>query len=146
MDYANSLLLGITKAQTNRMQRMQNSAARLVTRTPKRAHITPVLKDLHWLPAESRPKFKVFLFTYKALATSYLSELVTEYRPTRSLRSASQHLLVKPQVNNHYGERSFRYQAALLWNELPQSVKDAPNIHRFKRLLKAYLFKLAFEK
>jgi len=148
LDYANSLLLGITKAQTDRLQRLQNCAARLITRTPMRDHMMPVLKELHWLPAQYRPKFKVLLFTYKALhgsAPSYLADMITEYKPARALRSANQGLLVVPEVRTLYGERSFRYSAATLWNDLPLRVKDAPNVHRFKRLLKAHLFQKAFD-
>ena len=50
LDYCNSLLAAITSAQVNQLQKMQNKAARLVTRTPRLHHITPVLEQLHWLP------------------------------------------------------------------------------------------------
>ena len=50
-----------------RLQRVQNRAARLVTRTKTQDHITPVLRDLHWLPVSSRIDFKLCLYMYKAL-------------------------------------------------------------------------------
>ena len=53
LDYGNALLYGIPKSSLTRLQKVQNSAARLITRTRKREHITPVLKSLHWLPVNT---------------------------------------------------------------------------------------------
>ena len=53
LDYCNSLY-GLPNSKLNRLQRMQNIAARIITRTPKSSHITPILKELHWLPIKSR--------------------------------------------------------------------------------------------
>ena len=47
-----------------RLQVTQNAAPRLIRRTKKRAHMTPVLRDLHWLPVVNRCQFKILLFTY----------------------------------------------------------------------------------
>ena len=77
--YCNSLLNNIPLSQTARLQRVQNNAARLITRTSKHDHITPVLKELHWLPVGSRIAFKMLVMTFKCMsgmAPSYLVELV----------------------------------------------------------------------
>ena len=50
LDYCNSLLAGISKDKLNRLRRVQNSAARLILKVPRSEHITPLLKQLHWLP------------------------------------------------------------------------------------------------
>ena len=84
----NSLPMKLTK----RLQLTQNAAARLIRRTKKRAHITPVLRDLHWLPVVKRCQFKILVFTYKSLkieAPSYISDLLNWYQPNRPLRSAN---------------------------------------------------------
>ncbi|KAK2144650.1 hypothetical protein NP493_4157g00011 [Ridgeia piscesae] len=60
LDYCNSLLHNIPLSQTARLQHVQNNAARLITGTSKHDHITPVLKELHWLPGESRIAFKIW--------------------------------------------------------------------------------------
>ena len=65
LDYCNSLLNNIPLSQTTRLQRVQNNAARLITRTSKHDHIIPVLKELHWLPVESRIAFKILVMTFK---------------------------------------------------------------------------------
>ena len=74
-----------------RLQRVQNCAARLVTRTKTQYHITPVLRDLHWIPVSSRIDFKLCLYMYKALkktAPIYISDELNLYEPKRPLRSS----------------------------------------------------------
>ena len=53
--------------------------------------VTPILFDLHWLPVSERIKFKIVLFTFKALhqqSPTYIQDLITRYLPSRSLRSS----------------------------------------------------------
>ena len=147
LDYANALLHGVPQSQMARLQRLQNSAAPMISRTSYQAHITPVLIELHWLPVDYRPQFKVSLLTYKALhglAPSYLKEMIKEYQPTRTLRSASKSLLEVPKARTAYGKKSFSHAAPVLWNNLPQHIKDAPSISSFKKRLKTHLFKTAY--
>jgi hypothetical protein len=67
LDYCNSLLYGVPKFQLQKLQHVQNAAARLITQSCKYDHITSVLINLHWLPVEYRVKFKLLLLTFKAL-------------------------------------------------------------------------------
>ena len=67
LDYCNSLLYGIPGRLLARLQKVQSTAARIVSRTSRYAHITPVLHELHWLPIESRLKYKVLLMAHRAL-------------------------------------------------------------------------------
>ena len=101
---ANSLLYRLPTFLIDRLQNVQNAAARIitrVTRTKKYDHITPVLKQLHWLPVNQRINYKILLLTYKALngqAPIYITELLEPYAPTRNLRSSSKNLLKIPPV------------------------------------------------
>ena len=83
----------------DKVQRVQNAAARLVSCTRKYDRITPVLKELHWLPVKQRIIFKILLFTYKAqkaLAPQYISDFLVQYKPSRALRSSDKKLLQVP--------------------------------------------------
>ena len=148
LDYANVLLHGLPQSLLERLQRLQNSAARLISRTRKYDHITPVLVDLHWLPVMFRLQYKVLLYTFKSLhgtSPSYLCELVEKHHPRRQLRSATKSLLIVPKTRTKtYGDRSFRKAAPTLWNNLPEKIKATDSLPLFKKLLKTHLFKTAY--
>ena len=100
IDYCNSLLFKIPAVNIAKLQRIQNSAARLVYCIPRFEHITPVLYRLHWLPVSFRIEYKVLILTYKAIhgrhAPPYISDLIrTRERTNYNLRSSSQ-LLLQP--------------------------------------------------
>ena len=151
LDYCNSLYYGLPDTSLYCLERLQNTAARIVTKTKRHEHITPILQNLHWLPIKYRLLFKILLLAYKCvhnLAPSYLSELLTVRNPGRALRSNSDTLLAVPKNSDiktrFYGERSFSSCAPKLWNHLPSRIQSSPSIGAFKRNLKTYLFTCAF--
>ena len=148
LDYGNSLLAGLPDSQIQRLQKVQNCAARIITFTKRHEHITPVLEHLHWLPVKYRIEHNVLTHTYKALhneAPSYISDLVQKYTPSRSLRSENQLLLQTPRTHTcTYGDRSFSAIAPTLWNNLPNNIRTAGSVTSFKRCLKTYYFRIAF--
>ena len=148
LDYCNSLLFGIPERLIARLQRVQNTAARLITATPRVAHITPVRRELHWLPITHRINYKILLLTFKALhglAPEYLTELLQRYNPSRVLRSGSQDLLVEPSFKlKTCGGRSFVTVAPRLWNKLPHHLRSIKTLQAFKTGLNTFVFKDAY--
>ena len=148
LDYGNALLCGLPQTLLTRLQRVQNCAARLVTRTPKRNHITPVLRELHWLPVHYRIQYKILLYTFKALdgsAPVYLNNLIQRYKPNRLLRSSTElQLCVPTSQTTTYGHRCFSKSAPMLWNGLPNNIRDSKTLETFKKLLKTHFFKIAY--
>ena len=145
LDYCNSLLYGLPANHLAKMQRLQNACARVITRTGRRSHITPVLKELHWLPVHRRIEYKILSHTYRAIHNQspvYLSDLLSVYRPTRSLRSESTIMLTVPRTRTvTYGDRTFTKAAATLWNSLPVNIRNCDTCTTFQRQLKIFLFR-----
>ena len=148
LDYCNAVLYGLPDAQFQKLQLVQNAAARLVTGTHRREHITPVLFDLHWLPIRQRIQFKLLLLVYRCihhLAPAYLMDLVVPYVPARSLRSAEQNLLTVKRYNlERFGRRSFSVAGPSLWNALPSAIRNSISLSAFRSSLKTHLFREAF--
>ena len=91
-DFCFSLLAGTSVSNLTRLQRVQNTLARVVARKPRFCHITPVLSDLHWLPVRHRISFKIATVTFRVFQfqqPSYLSSLISRYVPARALRFSS---------------------------------------------------------
>ena len=107
-----------------------------------------MLKELHWLPVRERISFKVLVLTYQALhgtAPQYMTDLLSRYQPTRPLRSSDALLLTAPQSRlTSFGDRAFQHAAPRLWNGLPITLRSANNLNRFKKALKTFLFKDAY--
>ena len=148
IDYGNALLSGIPSCHLYILQKLQNTAARIITRRSKFSHVTPVLKDLHWLPIQARIDFKVLLLTYKILngkAPGYLSDLISLHNPSRALRSGSSGLLTVPRANlKTCGSRAFCVAAPTLWNTIPQEIRNADTVSIFKSRLKTFLYNRSF--
>ena len=103
--------------QIQRLQRVQNWAARLVDGTTKLGHATPLLIKLHWLLIVVRVEFKILLLVHRALtghAPEYIRYCVNRCQPVRSLHYSECHLLCVPRVRHHWGDRSFRVSAPTL--------------------------------
>ncbi len=148
LDYCNALLGGCPASSINKLHIVQNAVARVLTRSRKYDHITPILQSLHWLPIKFCIIYKILLLAYKALndlAPAYLTNLLSRYNPTRSLRSQNSGLLVVPRiVKSTKGGRTFSYLAPKLWNSLPDNVRGSDTLSLFKSRLKTHLFSQAF--
>src|SRR4029434_1895313 len=125
------------------LQMIQNAAARLVFNQPKRAHVTPLLIELHWLPVAARIKFKSLMLAYRVLAGSapnYLNALVRAIVTPRTLRSSSERRLALLSVQA-WQSKLFSFVVQRWWNELPSTTRAGASLSTFKKLLKTQLFR-----
>ena len=149
LDYCNTLLFGLPKYQLDRLQKVQNAAARVIFQIAKCDHITPALIDLHRLPVTFRVQFKLLLSVYKSLnnlSSSYIKDILS-LKPAANyaLRSSAKSLLFVPKVNcSSLGDRAFAHAAPVLWNSPPLTIRTSSSLAIFKKQLKTFLFKKAF--
>ena len=139
LDYCNALLLGLPQGHISRLQRVQNSAAWLVTCTLWREHISVVMIQLHWLPIAQRIKYN----TVHCTAPSYLCTLVDRYSPKRELCSGRGAILLQqPRFKSTSGNLAFTMAVLKLWNYLPEGLRM---ISEFMKKIKTHLFRKAFQ-
>ena len=145
LDYCNSLLHSVPKVYLNKLQRVQNSLARVVTRSSKLTSSKPLLDKLHWLPVVSRINFKIGTITYKAVhlqQPASLSKCLNLKDISYNTRTSDLLKLQHPSVGtNNYGRCAFSYTAPTVWNKIPLSIRQAPSIMSFRKQLKTYYFK-----
>ena len=147
LDYCNSLLSGTSVSNLAKLQRVQNTLARVVLRRGKYDHISSALTELHWLPVKQRITFKLCTLAFNIKRTnqpSYLRQLLIDYEPPRCLRSSTQGFLRVDCSRSVIGSRAFKHSATNAWNSLPDSIRTINNFIDFKTKLKTHLFKLAF--
>ena len=127
LDYCNALLIGTPSKSLQKLQHIQNSAARVLMRVRKYDHITPILHSLHWLPVSSRINYKIALLTHQCIhgtAPPYLKDLLTPQTSAHNLRSANTVTLQPPRTKlRTMGDRAFCSAAPQLWNSLPHHLR-----------------------
>ena len=138
IDYGNSLLNGLPAHLIQKLQRVQNTAARVVYKLRKYDHITPALISLHWLPVRYRIEFKTLLLVFKGLhgvAPIYITEMLDRATNSRfCLRSNNACVLRVPKCNhNNFGKRAFAVCGPMAWNALPSSLRSCDEMEIFKR-------------
>ncbi len=141
--YCSTIWSNSSKKNIAKLQKVQNFAARIVTGTKKFDHITPSLKQLNWLPVNYMLRFRDTVMAYKCvngMAPSYLCRMFQTRSQLHNLNTRSSELLEIPLYRTATGQRSFRYRASCLWNNLPEWLKDHNlNLERFKSGLRSYL-------
>ena len=151
LDYCNSLLYNCHDYLIDKLQVVMNNAARLVLRIPRRAHITPHLVSLHWLPVQYRISYKLASLCFQCkqgLAPDYLKAMVPEKDRLRSdTRSSSDTSALRDgpaHSKKTLGDKCFSRAAPVVWNSMPMRVRSSENHASFKKSLKTYLFEHAY--
>ncbi len=139
LDYCNSLFFNMNKSNLEKLQKVQNAAARLVVKKRKSQSISEDIKELHWLRVESRIIFKILLLVYKSIQGTCSKNLVLDYKQYNCRPEDFLKLQVKF-AKTKYGERTYDYFAPRLWNALPLHIRTEEKIEEFKKKIKTLLF------
>ena len=129
----------MSKENLFKLQKVQNSAARLVLGRRKRDSARKALRELHWLDVESRILFKVIVLVFKVIRGLCSDNLSLTFKSFNG-RPSDFLLLNTPNFNTKYGKRLFEYNGSRLWNALPCEVRMDEDISSFKKKVKTLLF------
>lgn len=148
LDYGNALIYGSNMKDIRRLQTLQNRSAKFIFSAGRLESPKPLLDTLHWLPIDTRIKYKLCLYVFKCLhdhAPVYLNQCL-HFKPrpsgptTRS--SSDRSLLLVPLSKKRIGDKAFTSAGPTLWNSLPRHLRELDNINAFKKMLKTYLYNL----
>ena len=144
LDYCNALFLQLSATDISRLQRLQNSAARVIFSVGRRVEAQPLLDSLHWLCIKKRIIFKILLYIFKSLhnlAPQYISDQLTRYIPRRPLRSSKDTTRLQAHKSiSVAGDRRFSIAGVKEWNSLPAEIRTLSTVSAFKKSFKTHLF------
>ena len=130
-----------------KLQKLQNRAARLVFKANRREHTTPLLRELHWLPVCHRIKFKLLTLAYKSEHETTPPNIQNLLKPHNYsdgsmflCSHADDNLLVRNRTHTTYGDNAFCNVVPDLWNKLPKSIRTSNSVETFKSNLKHIYF------
>ena len=150
LDYANGLLGGLPKSTIDQLQRVQNIAAKIVLGKGKYDSSTRCLGELHWLPIQHRIEFKIITLVYKALhglVPQYLTNLLTrkiQRREGLHSNDKTSQLEIPHTTRKTFAARAFSVLGPELWNQLPSDIQYINSYITFKKTLKTFLYRKAY--
>ena len=140
-----TLYVGLPDYILGKLQKVLNYCVRIITGKSKYDHLSGSYSQLKWLKMKDYVQFRYLIIVYKCLnceMPSFLTNLLSLYTPTRSLRSENLIKLHIPITNGKFGDRSFSVMAPKLWNSLPYQIRHSPTLDTFKYRLKNYYLSL----
>lgn len=141
--YCSTVWSNTSANNIRKLQALQNFACRIITDTKKYEHITPALKQLGWLPVKEELLYRESVMTYKCvngMAPQYLCNKLINRSHVHDRNTRNRALLQIPLHRTTSGQRSFRYRAVTIWNNLESSLKQVISIHSFKKNMKKQMF------
>ena len=129
----------ISEMNLGKLQCVQNFAARIVTGMGKFERITPILKDLRWLPVTMQLHIRDAVMTFKCvngLAPSYLCEKLNKRQQISGCITRQSNDFQIPKCRTATGQKSFVYRSVSIWNSLCPLAKQLSSVEHFKHYLK----------
>ena len=134
-DYCSSVWYGISDTLSKKLQKLQNRAARVITKSTYDTSAKPLLNSLNWDDLATRRKKQLLISVFKSihgLFPSYLQDMFVFRDSSYNLRNLENKLLL-PKPRTNYLKSSISYSGAALWNSLPVEVRSAESLQIFKR-------------
>ena len=145
--YCSSVWSNAVDTNLLKLQAVQNFAARIICGSRKSDHVSPLLKELHWLPVKAQLYLRDTVLAFKCMtgsAPTYLSSMFLTRGEVSGRTTRSSQLLHIPLYKSKSGQRTFFYRAVSLWNSLDNSLKLCNSSRNFKHILRAKLFAAQF--
>ena len=151
--YCSSVWSSAAATNLLKLQAVQNFAARIICGSRKFDHVTPLLKELHWLPIKSQLYLRDAVLAFKCMtgsAPAYLSSKFLTRGEVSGRATRNSQLLHIPLYKSKSGQRTFFYRTVSLWNSLDNSLKLCDSFVILSvnlepnYLLLSYLFGLSF--
>ena len=139
LDYCNVLYYGLNNDIIAKMQRVQNTAARLVMKVNAydKVNLDKLFKHLHWLKIRERIVYKVLLIVHKCVHNMAPVALRGLFRGVQSDRTKK---LDVQKCQGSMGDRAISVCGPKLWNALPKGMRVQTCSDEFKKSLKTLLF------
>ena len=142
MFYCSSVWSNTSVTNINKLQAIQNFPALIGTRSRKFDHITPILKQLRWMPVKDHLFYRDALLTFKCMngmAPTNLSSRFIKRGTINGRSNRNANILDIPRYKTATGQRSFLYRAVTIWNNFPSAIKLSSSMNIFIRKLINYL-------
>ena len=124
----------VCKSLSNRLQKLQSRAARILTFSSYDTSADPIFEQLNWKRLDTQRQIQVATMVYKSihgLVPDYLSYLFTKYDPPYNLRNSENKLAV-PLPRTNFLKNSFSYNVAVIWNSLSPELQQAKSLQSFR--------------
>ena len=145
IDYCCPINASAADKLINKIQVLQNRAARLTLGCKVRdKHVSEIYSDLNWMMVDQRANYFKCILMYRCinkLAPEYLVQNIHDRMKSHGYGTRL-HDTINIRVGRsktNWGKRTFQNSGAYLWNHLPAKVKNSPNVHIFKKMLKAHI-------
>jgi len=132
VDYCNAVLTGTPKVTTDKLQRVLNAAAQVVSGTNKFDGGLSRLPELYWLDVPERLAYKLSVMVYSCMHGQAPQYLMDFCHPTsivasrQQLRSTSRRLLVVPRCRlSTIARQAYSVVGQSVWNSLPDYLRDS---------------------
>jgi len=127
LNYCNGLFASCSVVVRQRLQQIQNIAARLVCSEPALSHAAPLLHRLHWLPTAKLITYKLCVLMYDIYhgqAPAYITDLCSRCGDHR-LRSTTHDNFVMRRTRTRFADSSFTVAGLAAWNTLPRGIYES---------------------